>query len=638
MTTGKHEWEVQGEEQDYAADILRSQYGDMVHDDERNEKYDAAIRTALSDHPGLSVLDIGTGTGLLSLMAARAGAKKVTALEVFKPMAAIAQEIVKDNGMQKEITIIPKRSTDVAVRVDVAETFDMVISELVDTQLIGEGCIPTYRHAIQALLRPGAIMIPYSASIFVQVVESDVFRNWHNISESADCLADGMSCCGSSILHDVQIDRLQRHIRCLTEPVEILTFDFTNEVEPDSEARNRHVELKSIAAGRCDAIVMWWRLNLYKDIFITTAPEWVRGSSLPWRDHWMQAVQLLPGQTVTDGQSVYLSASFDDYSVWFNASLSMDTLRFDQTSCTCGSHVIVNVDRIWMLNDHTRTRSYRHALQTLVTGKEDVTCFACSDGGFLANIAGTLPEISHVWTHDADPFSRRFTRNFLTKSGRLSRVSVVEKDVEELLSSDFGEKGIDLFIGEPYFSNNMLPWHSLYFWYVRSYMEKLLSPLVTISPISAVLRGIFVEFKHFHTCFSPVGMVCGFDLSAYDRKVQQGIATEASIHLWEYEHRRCSEPFDILSFDFTELVCDRRGDVNVAATANGKCNALVMWMSFQIAPEVWLEQIPSDAPIYGKQAVHILPSPSKIEIGMLIKVSANFTMEHGDVDIKCTMP
>jgi hypothetical protein len=39
-------------------------------------------------------------------------------------------------------------------------------------------------------------------------------------------------------------------------------------------------------------------------------------------------------------------------------------------------------------------------------------------------------------------------------------------------------------------------------------MASLLSPSVAISPISAVLRGMFVEFKHFHTCCSPVGTVC----------------------------------------------------------------------------------------------------------------------------------
>ncbi len=63
---------------------------------------------------------------------------------------------------------------------------------------------------------------------------------------------------------------------------------------------------KCIAAGRCDAIITWWTLHMYKDIDLTTAPgywcmlelfniydniivpEWVKGPSPPWRDHWMQ--------------------------------------------------------------------------------------------------------------------------------------------------------------------------------------------------------------------------------------------------------------------------------------------------------------------------------------------------------------
>ena len=49
----------------------------------QNDKYQEALEAALSDHPDLHVLDIGTGTGLLSMMAARAGARKVTALEAW---------------------------------------------------------------------------------------------------------------------------------------------------------------------------------------------------------------------------------------------------------------------------------------------------------------------------------------------------------------------------------------------------------------------------------------------------------------------------------------------------------------------------------------------------------------------------
>jgi hypothetical protein len=56
------------------------------------------------------------------------------------------------------------------------------------------------------------------------------------------------------------------------------------------------------------------------------------------------AVQLLPGQAVTECQSLHLSASFDDYSVWFNASL--------RSSPTLSVHCMFNVEhfKIYLLD------------------------------------------------------------------------------------------------------------------------------------------------------------------------------------------------------------------------------------------------------------------------------------------------
>ena len=72
----------------YVTDIARSSYADMLHDDERNQMYHEAIRLAvkLMHEVGREarVLDIGTGSGLLSMMAARAGADKITAVEVIE--------------------------------------------------------------------------------------------------------------------------------------------------------------------------------------------------------------------------------------------------------------------------------------------------------------------------------------------------------------------------------------------------------------------------------------------------------------------------------------------------------------------------------------------------------------------------
>ena len=71
-----------------SSDIARSSYADMLHDDERNRMYHKAIDKAVKwihqQGRKAKVLDIGTGTGLLSMMAAKAGAEVITAVEVNK--------------------------------------------------------------------------------------------------------------------------------------------------------------------------------------------------------------------------------------------------------------------------------------------------------------------------------------------------------------------------------------------------------------------------------------------------------------------------------------------------------------------------------------------------------------------------
>ena len=60
----------------------------------------AAIALKRSQGQPVHVLDIGTGTGLLSMMAAKIGADSITAIEEFLPMANRAEKIIRDNGFQ----------------------------------------------------------------------------------------------------------------------------------------------------------------------------------------------------------------------------------------------------------------------------------------------------------------------------------------------------------------------------------------------------------------------------------------------------------------------------------------------------------------------------------------------------------
>ena len=74
----------------------------VLQDRARNDAYDLAITKVIQKKGGEArVLDIGTGSGLLSMMAARAGAKYVIACEGKKPIADIARYIVRKNGMSR---------------------------------------------------------------------------------------------------------------------------------------------------------------------------------------------------------------------------------------------------------------------------------------------------------------------------------------------------------------------------------------------------------------------------------------------------------------------------------------------------------------------------------------------------------
>lgn len=85
--TGSLEWDLQAESYDYTQEIARSGFADMLHDEERNLKYNLALNKALNilriKGKVPRVLDIGTGTGLLAMMAVKANASAVFACEVY---------------------------------------------------------------------------------------------------------------------------------------------------------------------------------------------------------------------------------------------------------------------------------------------------------------------------------------------------------------------------------------------------------------------------------------------------------------------------------------------------------------------------------------------------------------------------
>ena len=85
----------------------------MMNDHPRNDFYKAALQRVVTSES--VVLEIGAGSGLLSIIAASLGAKSVIAIEANHHLAAVAQEIVRRNGYEDRVRIINKMSTDVSM-------------------------------------------------------------------------------------------------------------------------------------------------------------------------------------------------------------------------------------------------------------------------------------------------------------------------------------------------------------------------------------------------------------------------------------------------------------------------------------------------------------------------------------------
>ena len=106
----------------------------MLADETRAEAYEQAIRGAV--RAGDVVVDVGAGTGLLSLMACRAGASRVYAIEEAR-IVDLAVTIARENGFADRIVFLRGNS----LKIEVPEKADVVVSETIGSFVFSENIL-----------------------------------------------------------------------------------------------------------------------------------------------------------------------------------------------------------------------------------------------------------------------------------------------------------------------------------------------------------------------------------------------------------------------------------------------------------------------------------------------------------------
>lgn len=281
-------------------DVLPSWYVPMTLDRSRNDAYRSALSKALSTHPAGLILDIGTGTGLLAMLAAQLGAKQVVGCEANESICRVGERIVAANGLGGTIRMVNRDCRQLTIPGDLPQRADLVLFELFDCSLIGEGVLHFLAHAREHLATEGARFLPMGARIRAMLIEHRLDRIWDVDVNLLNPYRYSPS------FQNVDASRLR--YRPLSEPFDVFSFDFS---KAETRAAEQLSTVSCIAQGIAGAVLFWFDLQLDETTWISNAP------GDPGQMHWKQGLQFLQEVKVTEGMPLPFVAAHDGSGLQF---------------------------------------------------------------------------------------------------------------------------------------------------------------------------------------------------------------------------------------------------------------------------------------------------------------------------------
>lgn len=229
----------------------------LLRDEARNILFHKALKRHVTDQT--RVLDIGAGSGIWAIAAAKLGAKKVFAIESDDVMIPVIQAHARENGVADKIKIIHGNSTEI----NLPHKFEVIISETIGNQAFDENIIGTMIDARKRFLARGGVIIPQKVTLVAAPAHlKNDFDAPLGVSLKADYIKN-LALNLTSIVTDKNM------LELLGKPAKLLEVDLCEiSSEPDFTNLVGRWNLEDVS--RANVVALWAQMELSEGINLDT--------------------------------------------------------------------------------------------------------------------------------------------------------------------------------------------------------------------------------------------------------------------------------------------------------------------------------------------------------------------------------
>uniref|UniRef100_A0A4W6C0M5 Protein arginine N-methyltransferase 6 n=1 Tax=Lates calcarifer TaxID=8187 RepID=A0A4W6C0M5_LATCA len=303
---------------------------EMIADHVRTNTYRTAILRNSESIRGKVVLDVGAGTGVLSVFCAQAGARRVFAVEACS-IAEQAVRIVRHNNLQDRIEVI--RGT--VETVDLPESVDVIVSEWMGYALLHESMLNSVLYARDKWLKPGGLILPSRAELYITPVSDPVVEDrlhfWYTVKDQygvdMSCMSDFARRCimNSDItVNSVSVEDVLSH------PARFAELDLYSVTAEELRSVKGQFRCESFGSAAVNALCVYFTVTFP----CPDKPQPLVLSTSPFKPetHWKQAVLYLDAP-VDVVQDTVVSGEVSMYPSEDTQRLSPDVSRLCNITC-----------------------------------------------------------------------------------------------------------------------------------------------------------------------------------------------------------------------------------------------------------------------------------------------------------------